>query len=109
MKIKPLTGSVLVQLLPPPEKEGNIFLPEISAEAASSSDDPYRRKQARRGIVHAIGPWPKAKNGFAILPQFGIGTTVILAPHVGTKLNRNIGEHFCMVRNTDVLAVLTVE
>lgn len=105
MQIQPLTGQILVLMLPPETKDGRFFIPERDPD---SSSDPYRKKQARKGIVKAIGPWKKTKNGeAAFLPPFGIGATVVLSPYAGTKLNRNIGEHLSLVTIDEVLAVLT--
>jgi len=98
MRIKPLTGQVLIFLIPRDRKDGSIHLPD--------TDDP-ERKPVRKGIVKAMGPWKRLKNGMGMLPPFGIGATVLVSEYHGHKLNRNIGEYLRLVRSDDVLAVLT--
>jgi chaperonin GroES len=101
--IRPLTGQALIRLLPPDEKtDGGLFLPDIA------QDSPQGEKaKPRRGLVIAIGPWRTTKDGFAILPDFQPGDTVLLSEYLGTKLTRAIGESLRLCRVDDVLAVLT--
>ena len=101
--IRPLTGQALIQLLPPDEKtDGGLFVPEIV------HDNPNGEKaKPRRGIVIAVGHWRQTKEGFAILPDFKPGETVLLSEYAGTKLTRAIGENLRLCRVDDVLAVLT--
>lgn len=105
MRIRPLTGQVLVELDPRPEKDGSIFLPDVPVK--STPDDPFRRKQSVTGIVKEMGSWPKAKNGFMMLPPFGIGAHVVLNEYTGTKLQWDVSGRLRLVKTSDVLAVLT--
>lgn len=107
MRIRPLTGQVLITVLPLGLVERGITLPENFADANPTSDDPMRRKPIRKGIVREIGPWPKTKNGMGILPEFGKGATVFFNEHSGQKLTADIGVHLRLVNTSDVLAVLT--
>jgi co-chaperonin GroES (HSP10) len=109
MNIKPLTGQVLVELLPPEKcSAGGITIPDHTM----SPDE--HQEAARRptmppgltGIVKAIGPWPKTRTGFARMPEFGVGARVIIGRGAGLDLQRGIGERLKMVRNDQVLAVL---
>lgn len=109
MKVVPLTGQVLVEILPSDKRSaGGIDL----IEHTPSPED--NQQSARRptmppgltGIVKAIGPWPKLANGMALMPEFGVGSKVILKPHAGLEMHRNVGERLKMVRNDQVLAVL---
>lgn len=102
MNVKPLTGQVLVEVLPPEDKTlGGLFIPDV----AQSSP---RGEKARpfKALVVAIGAWRKTKQGFAVLPEFGIGAQILCTPYAGTKLSRNIGERYQLVKVTDVLAIV---
>lgn len=65
------------------------------------------KARPRKGVVIAIGAWRKTKQGFAILPDFQPGDTVLVSEYLGTKMTRNIGEQYRLCRIDDVLAVLT--
>lgn len=105
IKIKPLTGQVLVRLLPPDFwNPTGLLIPE-SAQVAPQGEKAYPRK----AVVVEIGPWRKTKQGFAILPDFHPGQTVVVNEYLGTKLTRNIGEQYRLCRIDDVLASLTAE
>lgn len=101
--IKPLTGQCLVEIIPSNRvTQGGVLIPE-NVELK----DGYGKRVAQTGIVRAIGPWPKAKNGFARLPEFGVGAHVILNPYLGTEMKREIGERMRMVQTKDILAVFS--
>jgi co-chaperonin GroES (HSP10) len=110
MKIKPLTGQVLVEVLPAEtDSAGGIALPNRSksAEEVEQSHIDPQKPGPITGIVRAIGPWPVLKNGMAMPPEFGVGAKVLLSPWRGTALQRHLGERLRLVPNQDVLAVLT--
>lgn len=92
MKIRPLTGQVLVEMLPP-ESEGLIELPEQA------------KRKPLWGIVREIGPWPKTKNGLAELPPFSRGAKVFIQNSIGQQVGRHYGERFKLVKTTEILAV----
>lgn len=105
-RIIPLPGKVLIRMLPPETMERGLHLPDIAADHANSPEDAYRRKPAEKGIVIAMGTWPRSKSGFSIMPPFGVGATVLINRHHGTKFNRDLGENYRIVKNDEVLAVL---
>src|SRR4029077_6373483 len=101
--LKPLKNQVLVSLLPPDTMTpGGLLLPEI-AQNASRGEKAFPRK----GVVIAVGAWRTTKQGFAILPDFKPGDTVLVNEYLGTKLTRNIGEQYRLCLVDDVLAVLS--
>lgn len=103
MQLKPLKNQVLISLLPPESKTAaGLFLPDCAQLAPA-----FEKAWPRKGTVLAIGPWRTTKAGFAILPDFKPGDTVLVNEYLGTKLTRNIGEQYRLCRVDDVLAVLT--
>jgi len=75
-RLRPLRGMCLVELLPPPRQTDSaaLFLP-----------DP-KQPRLEQGRVLRIGDWPRTKNGLAVLPDFAIGSRVVVASESGTKL-----------------------
>lgn len=101
MAVKPLTDQVLVEVLPPDTMtHGGISLPEICWDGSPEKKPPFK------AVVLAIGPWRKTKQGFAVLPPFGVGAKVLCSAYRGTQLTRNIGERYRLVKSDDVLAVV---
>lgn len=110
MKIKPLTGQALVEILPPDTMTaGGIELPQrsLSAEEVQERHRTPAPPPPWTGIVREIGPWPKLRNGMALMPDFGRGAKVIVGHNAGLQMHRGIGERFRMVQIREVLAVLT--
>lgn len=110
MKIKPLTGQVLVEILPDDKRSaGGIEFPEhtLSPEEVQATHRNPQKPPPWKGIVREIGAWPKLRNGMALLPEFGIGATVVVGHNAGIQMQRNIGERFRMVLLDEVLAVLS--
>lgn len=107
-RIIPLTGEVLVELLPPERVINGVAIPDHTPtpEEVQASHHHVEKPKAIQGIVRAIGKWPMTKNGMAVMPQFGVGAKVVLPHNAGIRMQRNIGEQFRMVRNSEVLAVL---
>lgn len=110
MKVKPLTGQVLIEVLPAPDtSDGGVALPpdaSLSPEVVQEqSRNPEKPSKNNIGIVREIGPWPKLRNGMARMPEYGLGARVLFNPWRGTAMQRNIGERFRMVRQEDVLAI----
>lgn len=110
MTIKPLTGEVLIEMLPADgSSPGGIVFPQRhrSPEEITEAHDPsICREPAGQGIVRAIGKWP-TRNGKCVLPPFGLGARVVVNAYVGQKLRRDLGENFKLVRTEDVLAIVT--
>ena len=59
------------------------------------------------GKVVEIGPWPKLRNGLAVLPPFGIGARVAIRPTSGIEFHWETSCRLKMVESGDVLAVLS--
>lgn len=98
MKITPLRGQCLVEILPN-ERHSTIVIPE-SAELKDSTG----KLPPQKGIVRRLGPWPQKKGGRCVLPEFVPGDTVILSQYSGVKMQRHIGLNYRMVRVEDVIA-----
>ncbi len=110
MRVKPLTGQVLIQILPAETKsEGGIDLPDhtLSPEEVQERHRHPTPPPGIRGRVVEIGPWPKLKNGMALLPEYGRGATVIIPPRAGIEMDWQAQRRLKMVRQSEVLAVLT--
>ena len=110
MTIRPLTGQVLVEILPADKRSaGGIDLPDhtMSPEENQQAARQPTMPPGLTGVVKAIGPWPKLANGFALMPEFGVGARVVIGRGAGLDLQRGIGERLKMVRNEQVLAILT--
>lgn len=102
MQIRPLTGQVLIQVLPSEtQTETGLHLPDVAQDAPKGE-----KQRPFKGLVLAIGPWRKTRQGFGVLPDFRIGQTVVCTPYRGTKLSRNIGERYQLVDANDVLAIV---
>jgi len=114
MTIRPLTGRVLVEILPSNNRsDGGIYFPE-----SSDDEQPFRDKpRPFKARVVSIGPWP-AKNGRHELPPFQPGATVVVNAYAGVNL-RSLGDRmFCLppgsasgkmkiVNYSDVIAEIT--
>lgn len=109
MRIKPLTGQVLIRILPRDTRSpGGIELPEHTAspeEVQEASHHPIP-PPPEMGIVESIGPWPALRNGLRVLPPFVVGNRVIIGANSGQQMHRGIGDRLRMVRYDQVLAVL---
>lgn len=108
-RIKPLTGQAFIEILPPESvSAGGIEFPEWDMTPEEKQRDARNPTMPRphTGIVRAIGKWPKAKNGLQLMPEFGVGSKVILKHNAGLQMNRSIGEKYRMVLHEEVLAVI---
>lgn len=107
MNIKPLRGQVLVRVIPPDlTTHTGLFIPDIANDVPHGSG---RKQHPFKAVVVAMGPWKQTKNGYGILPDFGIGSTVICTPYAGQKLSRDIGERLQLVKSEDVLAKVEID
>lgn len=112
MRVRPLTGQVLIEILPEETQSyGGIFLPQDLSTppeiVQESHRNPQKPSKNQVGIVREIGNWPKLANGMALMPEFGKGAKVVFNPWRGTTMQRGISERFKMVSQDDILAVLT--
>lgn len=110
MKILPLPGRVLVELIPRKNLSAvGLELPEvsISADAVQATHRDPSPPPAIQCLVRKIGSWPKNKNGMLEMPEFGVGSKVLVGFHSGIQMERSVGEKFKMILQRDVLAILT--
>lgn len=110
MRVIPLTGQVLIEL---DEREresaGGIAIPDHTT-TPEEHQERARHPSPPPGItgkVVEMGPWPKLKNGMALLPPFGIGARVVIRPTSGTEFNWETSCKLKMLRSEDVLAVIS--
>lgn len=111
-KIRPLPGQVLIEILDPPTKSaGGVDLPDerpLSPEFVQSTHiNPEKPAKNHIGIVRAVGDWPKLKCGLLLMPEFSVGSRVVFHPFRGTELHWGTSRRLRMVRQSDVMAVLT--
>ena len=98
MNIVPLTGQVLVEILPNADTIGGIVIPSgVQVKDASG------KLPCMKARVHRLGRWPQKKNGLCALPEFSPGDVVIVGAYTGQKLKR-LDDKFRLVRLADVLA-----
>ena len=110
MRVRPLTGQVLIEILPKDRfSPGGIEFPDhtMSPEEVQASHRNPQRPPPLQGIVREIGNWPKLPNGMMAMPEFGIGAKVIVRHNAGLQMHRGIGEKFRMCLVEEVLAVVT--
>ena len=109
MKLKPLIGQVLVEILPADTRSaGGVDLPQHTPSPEENQEAARRPTMppAVTGIVKAIGEWPKTRSGLLKMPEFGVGSKVVIGPNAGLDMERRLGDRLKMVRNEQVLAVL---
>lgn len=112
MRIKPLTGQVLIEVLPAEKRSpGGIELPDrfpmSPAAVEATHANPEKPAKPCIGIVRAIGKWPLTRKGLLLMPEFSVGVKVAFNPWRGTDLQLGLGVRLKMIPNSDVLAVLT--
>jgi co-chaperonin GroES (HSP10) len=100
MTIVPLTGQCLVEILPISDTIGGIVIPQ-----GVEFKDARGKLQCLKARVHRIGRWPQKKNGYAVLPEFSPGDTVIVGQYSGVKMQR-LDDRYRLVKIADVLAVV---
>lgn len=108
MKLRPLTGNVLVELDAPARvTESGLLIGQhtVSAEENQQAAKEPKMPPGEIGVVKAIGPWPKTKSGLLRMPEFGVGARVLL-PHGAGIAMRAYNDNFRMVEAREVLAVL---
>ena len=97
-----MAGHALVEILPPEDKTAaGLFIPD-SAQSSLQGE----RQKPFKCLVLGMGAWKKTKQGFSVLPDFGIGHRVICSPYSGQKLSHNISDRLLLVRFDDVLALI---
>jgi co-chaperonin GroES (HSP10) len=109
MRIKPLTGNVLIELDAPNRNTASgIVIAEhtMSAEGNQVAARAPEKPPGVVGTVRDIGAWPKTKRGLLAMPEFGVGAKVVL-PHGAGIHMRCFQERFRMVYQHEVLAVIS--
>lgn len=110
MSVRPLTGQVLLRVLPSETvSAGGIVIPEhtLSPEEHQERNhhpDPPGPVTAQ---VVAVGPWKRLRNGLALIPPISPNSKVLIRPGCGQQLSRGVNEQLRLVKVDDVLAVLT--
>jgi chaperonin GroES len=102
MNLRPLTGQVLVEILPENSvTAGGLFIPDT----AKVKDDMGKLPPLKARVIR-LGRWPQKKNGLCALPEFSPGDTVLVSQYSGEKV-KSLGQMFRLVGLDDVLAKLS--
>lgn len=111
MRLRPLTGQVLVEVLPRESvSAGGIAFPDevpLSPEAVQAGHRHPEPPRPWTCVVREIGPWPKAKNGLAMLPEFQRGQKVVIGRHAGIEMERGVGQNYRMIRYDQILGIIS--
>jgi co-chaperonin GroES (HSP10) len=109
-KLKPLTGQVLVELLPTEtQTAGGIALPNrtLSPEEVQERHQNPDKPPGLIGIVKAIGEWPKLNNGLRLMPEYGLNARVVVSPNSGQSLQWDSTRRMKLMDQSQVLAVIS--
>lgn len=102
MNIRPLTGQCLVEILPENKiTEGGITIPDTA-----KFKDNVGKLPPMTAMVWRVGPWPKKKNGLALIPEVAPRDRVLVSQYAGQKL-KYLGGRFRLVPIGDILAKLS--
>lgn len=109
MKFKPLTGQVLVEILPEQRMSaGGIALPESQPMSPENVQQSHRDPPMPKpwiGRVVSVGNWPKTKSGLLRMPEYGRNARVVISRNAGQEMAKGSNLHYRMVPQEDVLAV----
>lgn len=108
--IKPFTGHVLIKILPKDKFTiSGIEIPDhtITPEEAQQASHHPTPPPPLTGEVLAIGPWKRLNNGLAVMPPFKQQDKVLIRNGTGKELTYGTRDKLRMVRQEDVLAVVT--
>lgn len=95
MKIRPLADRVVVKSLEEEEKTpSGIVLPDTAKE------------KPQKGRVLAVGPGKVLEDGTRQTMEVKVDDTVIFAKYAGTEVKVD-GEEFLILRESDILAIIT--
>jgi len=98
MNIQPLGDRIIVRPLEAEEKtKGGIILPDTAKE------------KPQEGEVLAVGKGKVLENGNVQAPEVKKGDRVLYGKYSGTEIKTKEGEDLLIMREEDVLAILTVE
>lgn len=110
MKVRPLTGQVLIEILPHDKvSPGGIEIPQRSLSPEEVQDRHLNPEKPKPwfGVVRAIGKWPPLKCGKLLLPEYGLNAKVVIRHNAGTPFQDGTERKLRMVKQGDVLAVLS--
>jgi len=94
-KIQPLADRVVVQALAEAEQtKGGLYIPDTAKE------------KPLQGEVMAVGPSKLSDEGTRLAPDLKVGDRVLYGKYSGTEVTVD-GEEFLILRESDILAVLT--
>lgn len=108
MKVRPLSGQVLVEILPHDKvSPGGIEIPQRSLSPEEIQDTHLNPEKPKPwfGMVRSIGKWPKLKGGLTLMPEFGVNAKVIIRHNAGTPFQDGTHRRLRMVSQSDVLAI----
>jgi co-chaperonin GroES (HSP10) len=100
MKIKPLKGQALVEILPPETKHGSLYL-------SAPDPKPETKQDGVKAKVLRVGPWRTTRDGKALLPEFKPGDIVLVSSYRGKKLSAGVSGRLLLIDTSEVLAVLS--
>ena len=96
MKMRPLHDRVLVLRIEEEETTaGGIIIPDSAKE------------KPQQGKVLAVGPGERDEDGKRIPMDVNVGDTVVFAKYAGTGFKTEDGEEILILKENDILAVLT--
>ena len=96
MAIKPLGDRILLKVLEAEEKtKGGIYLPDTAKE------------KPQEGKVIAVGEGKILKDGTRKKPEVKVGDIVLFGKYSGTEVSTKEGEEYLIVKEEDVLAIIT--
>lgn len=110
MRVRPLTGQALIELLPHDQfSDGGIEIPKRSLSPEEIQDRHLNPDKPKPwyGVVRSIGKWPALKCGKLLLPEYGVGMRVVIKHNAGVPFQDGTHRKLRMVHQGDVLAVLT--
>ena len=96
MKIQPLGDRVVIQPLEAEEKsKGGIVLPDTAKE------------KPQEGKIVAVGKGKVLENGSVQPLEIKVGDRVLYAKYSGTEINTKDGEELLIMREEDILAIVS--
>lgn len=102
MKIRPLQGQVLLELLGTPNRSaGGIHFPD-----KYSTKDQIGRPEMAMGRVVKLGSWPQLPDGRLVAYEMKRGDLVAIDPTLG-KIVQDNGRHYRLIDHRQIAALLT--
>lgn len=96
MKIKPLADRIVVKVLEAQEKsKGGILIPDTAKEKPQEAE------------VIAVGKGKILESGQVHTPEVKVGDKILFGKYSGTEITSTDGEQFLILREEDILAIVT--